>query len=96
MNTRGDIEIRFLQEEFIWSFLTEYNSITVDGKSMQVGRRTPITQLNYSRYAVNFFVNGDSEKDILDAFKAFRKVLEITLKTHKNTAIKTGEHTVYL
>ena len=28
---------------------------------MQVGRRTLITQLNYSRYAVNFFVNGDSE-----------------------------------
>ena len=64
---------------------------------MQVGHRTPITQLNYSRYAVNFFVNGDSElQDILDVLKTFGKVLEITFKTHKNIAIKTGEHTVYL
>ena len=64
---------------------------------MQVSHRTPITQLNYSRYAISFFVNGDSELlDILDVLKTYCKVLEITFKTHKNTAIKTGEHTVYL
>ena len=61
-----------MNEESMYNFLTKYNTIETQNKTMQVGRRVPITQLNYSRYAITFYVNGDLEMtDILEALNSF-------------------------
>lgn len=69
----------------------------MENKKFSCGKRVPITEFNYARYLVRFFLSGDVEiNDVLDELKIFGKIIEMTWKTLGNTAIITGEYNVYL
>ena len=56
---------------------------TVEEKTFYTGKNVPITQLNMSRYSINFFINGDIELiDVIEALKVYGQVVEITFKTY--------------
>ena len=75
----------------------KYPIIELENKKFSCGKRIPITEFNYARYYIKFFLTGDIEiNDVLDILKKFGKIVEMTWKRLGNTAIKTGEYSVYL
>ena len=51
---RGDIEIRFLDEEKLKEFLKEYPSINIGDQKITCGKRIPDSQINYFHYNIRF------------------------------------------
>ena len=72
MNFRGDIEIRFLNKGLLEKILVDFPSIEFESKKFPCGKRVPITEFNYARYYIKFFLTGDIEiNDVLDTLKKF-------------------------
>lgn len=82
MNFRGDVEIRFLTKELLDKFLVDFPAIELENKKFSCGKKVHITQYNYARYYIRFFLTGDIEiNDVLDELKKFGKIVEMTWKT---------------
>lgn len=97
MRPNGDIEIRFLNEEELKAWVQAQQDLQINGVHIAVGRKIQQTQVNVERYAVHFFVTGDIElPDVTEELQRFGNIIELTFKTHPNTAIKTGEYTAYV
>ena len=97
MRFTGDVDIRFHDEQSVEGFVSAFRKVEVMGKTICIGRKTPRGEANLMRYAVSFKVTGELElEDILGKLKEYGKLMELTWKTIKNTAIKNGQHSAYL
>ena len=93
----GDIEIRFADEKQLSDFLMKYNSVHAGPEAIHIGRKVPVGTYNQERYAISFNISGEIElNDVLERIKVYGLIKEVTWKTFPNTAIRTGQYTVYL
>ena len=78
-------------------FVKSNKHLEITPYKLVVGRKFSANQIIFENYAVTFHISGNVElADVLEVLKKFGQIGDITWKTHENTAIKTGEHTVYL